>query len=149
MAEVSYLCKRTVVSTKPVDPGKFYQLSVLDRAMEPYRLRLVYYYRSSTSREFGEATKILRESISTALSCFPIMTGRLQRNNLGNWMIKCNDAGLRMVEARVNGSVEEWLQHVDREKELKLVHWEDMSLKPYFWSTFYVQVLMCKANLFK
>ncbi|GLT60914.1 hypothetical protein SLA2020_336540 [Shorea laevis] len=55
-------------------------------------------------------------------------------------MIKCNDAGVRMVEARAKGSVEDWLRSVDREKELKLVHWEDMLPKPYFWSTFYAQI---------
>jgi hypothetical protein len=55
-------------------------------------------------------------------------------------MIKCNDAGVRMVEARIKGSVEDWLKSVDREKELMLVHWEEMYHKPYFWSTFYVQV---------
>jgi hypothetical protein len=36
--------------------------------------------------------------------------------------------------------VEEWLRNVDREKELELVYWEDMLEKPYYWSTFYVQV---------
>jgi hypothetical protein len=55
-------------------------------------------------------------------------------------MIKCNDAGVRMVEARIKGSVEDWLKSVDREKERMLAHWEEMYHKPYFWSTFYVQV---------
>ncbi|KAF7150956.1 hypothetical protein RHSIM_Rhsim02G0192900 [Rhododendron simsii] len=42
--------------------------------------------------------------------------------------------------AWVKGSVEGWLRRADREKELELVHWEDMYCKPYFWSTFYVQI---------
>ncbi|XP_057960200.1 protein ECERIFERUM 26-like isoform X2 [Malania oleifera] len=140
MAEISFICKRTVVSTKPVQPGKSYSLSVLDRSMETSHLRIVCYFQSLQHRERGELTKTLRESISVMLSCFPVVTGRLQKNFEGHWMIKCNDAGVRMVEARVKGTVEEWLQRVDREKELKLVHWEDMYDKPYFWSTFYVQL---------
>lgn len=45
-----------------------------------------------------------------------------------------------MVVAKAKGTMEEWLRNVDREKELKLILWEDMYHKTYFWSTFYVQV---------
>ncbi|XP_059639074.1 protein ECERIFERUM 26-like [Cornus florida] len=140
MAEVSFLCKQTVVSTKPVQPGKFYPLSVLDRVMERNHLRVVYYYRTPMRREAGELTRKLMESLSELLSCFPMVIGRLEQSEEGHWRIKCNDAGVRMVDARARGSVEEWLRSVDREKELKLVHWEDMFHKPYFWSTFYLQL---------
>ncbi|KAK6912661.1 hypothetical protein RJ641_022262 [Dillenia turbinata] len=51
-------------------------------------------------------------------------------------MIKCND----VVEARVKGSVKEWLENVDSGMELKLAHWEEMFHRPYFWSTFYMQL---------
>ncbi|KAG6739327.1 hypothetical protein POTOM_056920 [Populus tomentosa] len=140
MADITYICKRTVVSTKPVQPGKHCSLSVLDRLMEQNHLRSVYYFRTPGGREPGELTKKLRESLSEMLSCFPIVTGRLLKDPKGHWMIKCNDAGVRMVEGRIKGSVEDWLKSVDREKELKLVHWEEMYHKPYFWSTFYVQI---------
>ncbi|KAK6927464.1 hypothetical protein RJ641_006055 [Dillenia turbinata] len=36
--------------------------------------------------------------------------------------------------------VEEWLENVDSEKELKLAHWEEMFHRPYFWSTFNIQL---------
>ncbi|KAL7166186.1 hypothetical protein ACSBR2_036962 [Camellia fascicularis] len=74
------------------------------------------------------------------LRSFPMVTGRLLKNDEGKWMVKCNDVGVRIVEARIKGSLEGWLGRVDREKELKLVHWEDMYHKPYFWSTFYIQL---------
>lgn len=148
MAEVSLICKRTVISTKPVEPRKWIPLSVLDRIMENNHLRLVLYYEFSTTRGAGEVTKKLRESISEMLSAFPKVIGRLVRTPKGHWTIKCNDAGLRMVEARVDSTVEDWLKNVDREKELKLVHWEDMFHNPYFWSTFYVQVCKILMKLF-
>ncbi|KAJ9183982.1 hypothetical protein P3X46_007773 [Hevea brasiliensis] len=138
MAEVTCICKRTVVSSKPVQPGKSYPLSVLDRLMERNHLRIVYYFQTPKGRKLGEMTKKLRESMSETLTCFPAATGRLLKDQDGHWMIKCNDAGLRMVEARAKGSVEQWLESVDREKELKLIHWEEMFHKPYFWSTFYL-----------
>ncbi|EEF48306.1 protein ECERIFERUM 26-like [Ricinus communis] len=140
MAEVTYICKRTVVSTKPVQPGKFFPLSVLGRLMERNHLRIVYYFQTPGGREAGEITKKLRESLSELLTCYPIVTGRLLKDQDGQWMVKCNDAGVRVVEARAKGSVEEWLRSLDREKELTLIHWEEMFHKPYFWSTFYVQL---------
>ncbi|KAL3844118.1 hypothetical protein ACJIZ3_001521 [Penstemon smallii] len=141
MAEVSIICKRTVISTMPVQPGKFIPLSVLDRVMERNHVRSVFYYQFPSERKSGELTDKLRESISEMLSAFPLVMGRLLRSpDEGQWMVKCNDAGLRMVEANAKGTVNEWLQNLDREKELKLVHWEEMSHKPYFWSPFYVQI---------
>ncbi|KAL0330262.1 UNVERIFIED_CONTAM: protein ECERIFERUM 2 [Sesamum radiatum] len=140
MAEVLFICKRTVSSSKPVQPGQISPLSILDRVMEHNHLRVVFYYSLQTRRRAGELTKKLRESITDMLSAFPVVTGRLLRTSEGDWTIKCNDAGVRMVEARVEGTVDEWLKNVDREKELKLVHWEEMFQRQYFWSTFYVQI---------
>lgn len=139
--EIVYICKRTVVSTKPVQPGTHHPLSALDRHMEKNHLRVVCYYKGLMGKEeAGEITKRLKETLSEVLTHFPIMTGRLIQNDKGHWMIKCNDAGVRVVEARAKGRVEDWLRRVDRDSELMLVHWEDMYHKPYFWSTFYVQV---------
>ncbi|KAK7377260.1 hypothetical protein VNO80_02682 [Phaseolus coccineus] len=140
-SEVSYICKRTVVSTKAVEPGKYFPLSVLDRYMENNHIRVVCYYQSSREVvELGEMSKKLRESLSEMLTDFPMVSGRLTRDERGHWKIKCNDAGVRVVEAKAKGSVEGWLANLDREKELQLVHWEEMFHKPYYWSTFYVQL---------
>ncbi|KAL0726486.1 hypothetical protein Bca4012_022579 [Brassica carinata] len=141
---VRLICKRTVVSTKPVEQGQLYRFSVFDHVMEPNHIRLVYYYQSSKTREPGEITKKLRESLAYTLNCYPIVTGRLVKETDGTeenrWKVKSNDAGVRMVEARATGTVEEWRRSVNREEELKLVHWEDMYPLPYYWSTFYVQL---------
>ncbi|KAK4786269.1 hypothetical protein SAY86_002958 [Trapa natans] len=156
--ELAYICKRTVVSAKPVQPDKYHELSALDCLMEPNRhLMMVYYYRTGRSREaagsVGEATRRLREGLSEALTYFPAVTGRLlqgkeeedQGQGQGSkrrskWVVRCNDAGVRVVEACVRGSVDDWLRNVDWEKEKRLIHWEEMYHKPYFWSTFYVQL---------
>ncbi|KAK3008714.1 hypothetical protein RJ639_015398 [Escallonia herrerae] len=108
--------------------------------MECNHLFVVLYYRLEMGREVRGMTKKLRESLSKMLTSFPVATGRLLKDPKERWMIKCNDAGVRMVEATAKGSVEEWLRNVDREEELKLVHWEEMFRKPYYWSTFYVQL---------
>ncbi|KAK7272922.1 hypothetical protein RIF29_13964 [Crotalaria pallida] len=138
--EISYILKRTVVSAKPVQQGKYFPLSVLDRCMENNHIKIVYYYKTVGEKVLGEMTKKLRETLSEMLTHFPIVTGRLIRDERGHWKIMCNDAGVRMMEATAKGSVEGWLRNVDREKELKLVFWEDILHKTYYWSTFYVQV---------
>ncbi|GAB4839448.1 hypothetical protein Ancab_028970 [Ancistrocladus abbreviatus] len=140
MADVEYVFKRTVVSTKPIQLGRLYSLSVLDHLMEKHHLRVIHYFKLPVNMTTGNLTRKLRESFSEMLLCYPIVNGRLVRDDGGKWMIKCNDAGVRIVEAKARGSVESWLQNVDREKELQLVHWEDMLPKPYFWATFYLQL---------
>ncbi|XWS73073.1 hypothetical protein CRYUN_Cryun02cG0094300 [Craigia yunnanensis] len=137
----TFMGKRTVVSTRSwTERGKFCSLSVLDRPMEQKQVKIVYYYPSRGDVEPGEWFNKLRVSLASAITNFPIITGRLQQNQEGHWMVNCNDGGVRMIEAKVKGSVEDWLKSVDREKELKLVYWEEMFPKPYFWSTFYFQV---------
>nr|GMD48982.1 protein ECERIFERUM 26-like [Ipomoea batatas] len=133
----SSICKRTVVSTKIVQPGKFCPLTVLDRVMENNFVRIVFYYRDL---EFGKDYMKLNESIAETLNAYTIIMGRLLRSPGEQWLIKCNDAGLRVIEAKAKGSVDEWLHNVDRDKELKLVHWEPMYSESYFWSPFYVQI---------
>ncbi|GAA0148699.1 acetyltransferase [Lithospermum erythrorhizon] len=140
MAEVSYICKRTVVSTKVMQQGKFCPLSVFDRVMENNHLLLVLYYQSPPGLKVGALTAKLRESVANVLCAYPIITGRLLKTTEGHWMIKCNDAGMRLVEATAKGSMDEWLQNVNREKELQLIHWEPIFHRRYFWSTFYVQL---------
>ncbi|KAK7352889.1 hypothetical protein VNO80_18320 [Phaseolus coccineus] len=49
---------KTVVSTKAVEPGKYFPLSALDRYMESNHVRLVCYYQSSREgEEFGEVER--------------------------------------------------------------------------------------------
>ncbi|KAF5189469.1 Spermidine hydroxycinnamoyl transferase [Thalictrum thalictroides] len=140
MADITTVTMRTIVSTEPVQFGKYYSLSILGHIMEPSNIRLIFYYPTRGEIELGKTTERLLESLSEMLNSYPIITGRLQKTSEGQWRIKCNDAGVRMIEARATGSVEDWLQKADREEELKLVYWEDMFHNPYFWCTFYIQL---------
>ncbi|KAK1375859.1 rosmarinate synthase [Heracleum sosnowskyi] len=146
MAQISSICKRSVVSSEPVQSGKTCQLSVLDRVMEKNNVRIVLYNKNQVKKDGGETTRKLKESLAEVLSSFPIITGRLAKTPEGHWTINCNDAGVRIVEAKAEGNVEEWLRNVNRDKELLLVHWEVMLHKPYFWSTFYIQLTEFKQG---
>ncbi|QHN89070.1 HXXXD-type acyl-transferase family protein [Arachis hypogaea] len=55
-------------------------------------------------------TKNLKETLSEMLNYYPMVTGRLVRDSEEKWKVKCNDAGVRVVEAKAKecgGMVEE------------------------------------------
>ncbi|KAL2894347.1 Shikimate O-hydroxycinnamoyltransferase [Bienertia sinuspersici] len=101
---------------------------------------MVYYYKTPTGLPLDELNTKLRALLSEVTSYFPVITGRLMKNEEGKWMIKCNDAGVRIIEAIAKGSVETWLENVNEEKEKKLIHWEDWYHIPYYWATFYIMI---------
>ncbi|KAJ8445930.1 hypothetical protein Cgig2_009859 [Carnegiea gigantea] len=140
MGEVSFISKRSLVSGIPTKPGKKFTLSPLDLLMEKHHIKMVYYFATPKDLATGEMTRRLTESLAEVLSYFHKVSGRLMKDEEGKWIIKCNDSGVRIVEARAKGSVETWLENVDEEKEKSLIHWEDMFHIPYFWATFYLKV---------
>ncbi|XP_077247946.1 hydroxycinnamoyltransferase 1-like [Tasmannia lanceolata] len=131
----------TAVSATPVRPGKTYPLSVLDHAMGTHHLRLVVYYRTGPSDPTSPIKwEKLKESLSEVLSYYPAITGRVRRDEDGNWEVKCTDAGVRVLEATVQGSLDEWLRSAHASEEKDLTYWEEMPEDPYIWSPFYIQI---------
>ncbi|KAK6915428.1 hypothetical protein RJ641_020545 [Dillenia turbinata] len=110
--------KLTQVSSTPVKPGKIHPLSVLDQSMGLHTLHMVLYYRVSPFNSFD--LDPLRASLCEALSNYPPVTGRLTRDDDGNWVVNCNDAGLRVLRATVGTTLDEWLGSADAFEELDL-----------------------------
>ncbi|KAK9682588.1 hypothetical protein RND81_10G083800 [Saponaria officinalis] len=155
----TFFRKRTLVSTKAVEPPcKIHKLSTLDLIMQKHHVNIIIYYNTPLlGSQLGETTLKIRECLTETLSYYHVVSGRLMKkdnsydndndndnendNEKGKWVIKCNDAGIRMIEARVKGSVENWLENLDDVNENMLLHWEDMSHVAYnLWPTFYVKV---------
>ncbi|KAK3149371.1 hypothetical protein QOZ80_3AG0216510 [Eleusine coracana subsp. coracana] len=134
-SRVTRFAKSTAASVTPVRPGKTHALSPLDNAMERHTVHVVAYLRAAP----GLDRERLKESLSEALSIYPAMTGRLTRGEVG-WVVKCNDAGVRMVDARAAVSMDEWLATAAGDEEMDLVYYEPMGPEPYIWSPFYVQL---------
>ncbi|CAA0830047.1 HXXXD-type acyl-transferase family protein [Striga hermonthica] len=132
----------SVVSSKPTEPGKIHELSLVDQAMSPYTIHLVFYYRSNPFSHGPMPTDLdnLRVSLSRTLDEYPVVTGRLTRGPHGRWLVKCNDAGVRMVQATVSCPLDEWLGSADASEERDLTVWEDMPADPCFWSPFRIQI---------
>nr|QSQ68615.1 hypothetical protein PY_026914 [Puya raimondii] len=146
-SRVTVVAKSTAVSVKPVRAGKTHPLSAPDHAMGRHTLRLVYYYRPSPALD----RERLKDSLSEVLSYYPAMTGRLTWQHqdpqdedagagAGGWVVKCNDAGVRTVDARADATLEEWLRTASDEEEMELAYWEPMGPEPYLWSPYYIQI---------
>ncbi|CAN6303578.1 unnamed protein product [Urochloa humidicola] len=153
-SRVTRLAKSTAASVTPVRPGKTHALSPLDNAMERHAVHVVLYVRAAP----GVDREQLKESLSEVLSLYPAMTGRLTRGGgeggegagsaaaaggeiaRRGWVVKCNDAGVRMVDARAAVTLDEWLATATGDEEMDLLHYEPMGPEPYIWSPFYIQL---------
>ncbi|KAH7571917.1 hypothetical protein JRO89_XS04G0166700 [Xanthoceras sorbifolium] len=142
MADESGLVKvhsvLTVVSSRPVGSMKNHPLTGPDHAMGRHTLHMVFYYENTSFGSFD--TDPVRESLSEVLCQYPAVTGRLTREDAGNWEVKCNDAGVRILRARVGVTIDEWLRCTDGSKERDLTVWEDMPENPSTWSPFRIQI---------
>lgn len=108
-----------------------------------HTLHLVFYYNSNPFNDGPMPSDLdnLRVSLSKLLDQYPLVTGRLTRDPYhGGWGVKCNDAGVRMLQASVSVSVDEWLRSADEAEERDLTVWEEMPDDPSFWSPFRIQV---------
>ncbi|KAL9686446.1 hypothetical protein QQ045_023905 [Rhodiola kirilowii] len=106
--------------------------------MALHSLHLVYYYRNNPGGPFD--LDGLRISLSKVLSMYPAVTGRLARDGNGDWEVNCNDAGVRVLKANVDVTLDEWLKSADGCQERLLTAWENMPEDPAMWSPFRIQV---------
>ncbi|CAN1285484.1 HCT [Linum perenne] len=115
--------KLTAVSSKPVglSSGKTrHELTVLDRAKEAHTVHMVLYYKKNPFVEVGFDFHPLRVSLAEAFSLYPPVTGRLDRVG-EEWVVKCNDAGVRVLRGKVGIGLDEWLHRNCDEMDLAAV----------------------------
>ena len=137
-SRVKVLSRLTTVSSRHVGSGKTHPFTALDHAMGLHSVHVVFYYKVNVFKDFDLDSP--RVSLSDALSLYPPVTGRVTRNGEGNWEVNCNDAGVRIVRARVGSSMDEWLRSADGIEEKDLTVWDDMPEDTTNWSPFRIQV---------
>ncbi|CAJ2631507.1 unnamed protein product [Trifolium pratense] len=142
--KVTLESKLTVVSSRPVKSGKTHKLSGVDHAMGYHTLHLIFYYKNE-EKWFGSfELDPLRESLSEVLSIYPTVTGRLAREKEedgGDWEVRCNDAGVRVIKANVDCTIDEWLSSsAFGFDETQLIAWDDMPHDTSTWSPFRIQI---------
>jgi hypothetical protein len=62
--------------------------------------------------------------------------------------VKCNDAGVRVLRAKVEATMDEWLRSADSSEEKDLTFWEEIPEEPSTWSPFRIQVFLLLLLLF-
>ncbi|XP_076886968.1 protein ECERIFERUM 26-like [Bidens hawaiensis] len=83
------------------------ELTAMDLAMKLHYLRFVYYFKTPT---FDGLTILkIKETMFSWLNHAYIPCGRLRRDESGRAFIKCNDGGVRIIEAKCRLSLDEWL----------------------------------------
>ncbi|KAM6588387.1 hypothetical protein CsatA_010992 [Cannabis sativa] len=113
---------------------------------------VLYYNKKPLAEEEEDSGSLhagwIKESLAIALSQQPLFSGRLQKLDDVNYGIVANDAGVRLIEARLPVTMSEFLLDLDRacgstrrEAEAQLVFWRDVDqTDPQFCPLFYVQV---------
>ncbi|PON64609.1 Transferase [Parasponia andersonii] len=119
---------------------------------------VLYYNRLASGEDSGSLhAGWIKESLARVLSEQPLLAGRLQKGDtIGGgdeeeevYVIVANDAGVRLVEARMPLTMSEFLLDLDssksnstmKEAEAELVFWKDVDeTDPQFCPLFYVQV---------
>lgn len=149
-SKVTLDSKLTVVSSRPVKSGMNHRLSGVDHGMGYHTLHLIFYYKNEGKWFESFELDPLRESLSEVLSIYPTVTGRLGRvkEDDGDWEVRCNDAGVRVIKANVDSTIEKWLSSsAGGSDEVQLIAWDDMPLDTSTWSPFRIQVLYLISSL--
>nr|XP_043609726.1 protein ECERIFERUM 26-like [Erigeron canadensis] len=95
------------------------ELTEMDLAMKLHYLRFVYYFKKPAFDGFTIFT--IKETMFNWLNHAYIPCGRIRKADSGRPFIKCNDSGVRIIEAKCHLSLDEWLQSRDDSRHKFLV----------------------------
>nr|GEX77988.1 protein eceriferum 26-like [Tanacetum cinerariifolium] len=99
--------------------GAVQELNGMDLAMKLHYIRNVYYFRRPALE--GLTIINIKETMFYWLNHAYIPCGRFRKSDSGRPSIKCNDCGVRLIEAKCKMSLDEWLQSKDDEGHKLLV----------------------------
>ncbi|KAL6575575.1 hypothetical protein OROHE_000952 [Orobanche hederae] len=83
----------------------------MDLAMKLHYLRGIYYFERPAF--WGLTTLAIKEPMFTWLNQYPMTCGRFRKSDSGRVYIKCNDCGVRFIEARCDKTLDAWLEMKD------------------------------------
>nr|GLL48141.1 protein ECERIFERUM 1 [Ipomoea trifida] len=118
----------SVVPATITGEDKVLNLTNADLAMKLHYLRGVYFFRSEAVD--GLNTGDLKSPMFRLLADFYPAAGRIRRSpEDGRPFVKCNDSGVRIVEAKCSKTIDEWLDMSDQSEYDHLLH-HDQVLGP-------------------
>ncbi|XP_068655606.1 protein ECERIFERUM 26-like [Aristolochia californica] len=115
-----------VVRTSSVVPAAVtgetavHELTNLDLSMKLHYLHVVYYFDKEAAEELD--VPIFMKPMFTWLDTYCSAAGRVRTLEGRRPFIKCNDAGVRILEAKCSKSLEEWLEVKDHSLHKQVVY---------------------------
>ncbi|XVF36583.1 hypothetical protein REPUB_Repub19eG0069700 [Reevesia pubescens] len=97
----------SVVPAKVTGDNKDFELTNMDLAMKLHYIKGVYFFQSEAVR--GLSVHDLKDPMFKWLEFYFTASGRIRRSETGRPFIKCNDGGVRIVEAHCDKTIDEWL----------------------------------------
>ncbi|KAK2644029.1 hypothetical protein Ddye_019224 [Dipteronia dyeriana] len=100
--------------------GVVHEPSGMDLAMKLHYFIAVYLFRREAAE--GLTTMVIKESMFYRLNDYYVICGRFRRSDSGRPYMKCNDCGVRFIEAECEKTVDEWLEMRDYSLNKQLVY---------------------------
>ncbi|PSS31577.1 Protein ECERIFERUM like [Actinidia chinensis var. chinensis] len=135
----------SVVPARTTGDDKIHELTNTDLAMKLHYIKALYFFNSDAARGIDIFT--LKKPMFYLLDRHVAVSGRIRRRpDDGRPLIKCNDGGVRTVEARCGRTVDEWLATDDRTVDDRLVYSEPLGPDLGFSPLVYVQFTWFKCG---
>lgn len=136
---VSNIKLSSVVPATATGENKVHELTGMDLAMKLHYIQGVYFFRHEAVQ--GLTTNSLKEPMFTLLDLYSTAAGRIRRSETGRLFIKCNDSGVRIVEAECDKTVDEFFSMNDHSFPRGLAHNQALGPDLAFSPLVLIQVL--------
>ncbi|KAI3987986.1 hypothetical protein MKX01_023236 [Papaver californicum] len=113
---VEVISKETIKPSTPTPYQlKNHSLSLIDQYIIPCFIPLIFFYpvapKNTGNKQHGDNVSLLKRSLSETLVHFYPLAGRVK----DNIVVDCNDDGIEFIEAKVSGSMCDFLEKPDEQ----------------------------------
>lgn len=128
----------SVVPASITGEDKVHELTNMDLIMKLHYLRGIYFFNSDAAQ--GLAIHDLKKPMFECLDLYSPLSGRIRKSENGVPFIKCNDSGVRIVEAKCSKTLNEWLELNDFSLNDQLIYHQSLGPDSGFTPLVFVQV---------
>lgn len=98
----------TVVPASITGEDKIHELTAMDLAVKLHHITTVHFFAGEATE--GLTIQDFKKPMFQWLQLYYPICGRVRRHDGGRPFVKCNDSGVRIVEAKCAKTVAEWLE---------------------------------------
>ncbi|XP_010277517.1 PREDICTED: protein ECERIFERUM 1-like [Nelumbo nucifera] len=101
----------SVVPASITGEDRVHEFSSMDLALKLHYLRGLYFFKSNMVQ--GLTIYDYKKHLFKWLEINGVLSGRIRRSESGRPSIKCNDGGVRVIEAQCSNTLDQWLEMND------------------------------------